>query len=287
MFQILVPLLFLPLITLEYLKYRKLKRSYKGAEVAASFGVYVGTVLSKFLTGTLLFAIFNWFHQFAVYEITMTSVWSWVGLFFGMEFFYYWMHRASHGIRWIWASHGVHHTASQINFPASFRLAWTGVIAGIPFFFLPLVLIGYSPVAVFGMLAANLTFQFVLHTELIGKLWAPIEYIFNTPSHHRVHHASNAEYLDKNHGGVLIIFDRLFGTYQEEEDHIAIRYGLTVPINSNNPFKIALGGTWDVLKGFGSARTFKDRMMHLFGSPAWQPAEIREASPEPKGLRVS
>ncbi len=156
----------------------------------------------------------------------------------GQEFCYYWFHRAAHRVRWFWATHAVHHSPNEFNLGIAYRFGWTGRLAGNAVFYVPMIWLGFPPQAVFATLALNLLYQFWLHTEWVPKLgW--LEYVLNTPSHHRVHHASNAEYIDRNYGGVLIVFDRLFGTFAAERDDLPCRYGLVTPLMSNNPIRIA------------------------------------------------
>jgi sterol desaturase/sphingolipid hydroxylase (fatty acid hydroxylase superfamily) len=187
-------------------------------------------------------------------------------LFFGQEFFYYWYHRAAHRIRWFWATHSVHHSPNELTLASAVRLGWTGKLTGTVVFFTPLVWLGFSPTSVVSVLAANLLYQFWIHATWIPKL-GPLEWIFNTPSHHRVHHGSNPEYLDCNYGGVLIIFDRLFGTFVEERKDIAIRYGLTQPLYSYNPLRIAFH-EWIHLGGdLWRAKSWRQRLSTLIGPP--------------------
>jgi sterol desaturase/sphingolipid hydroxylase (fatty acid hydroxylase superfamily) len=191
-------------------------------------------------------------------------------LFFGQEFAYYWFHRCSHRIRWLWATHAVHHSPNELNFSAAYRIGVTGWLSGSGLFYVPLIWLGFSPQAVFGTLALNLLYQFWLHTDWIPKL-GPLEYVLNTPSHHRVHHAANLAYLDANYGGILIIFDRMFGTLTVERADLPCRYGLVKPLLSNNPLIVdfhewaALGR--DLLR----ARSLHDALGYLFGPPGWQP----------------
>lgn len=191
----------------------------------------------------------------------------WVACFVGVEFAYYWFHRWSHTVNLLWASHAVHHSANEMTLPAAVRLGWTNALSGGWVVFLPLILIGFPPAMVGGLLAANLLYQYVLHTEAVGKLWHPIEYLFNTPSHHRAHHASNQACLDCNFGGVLIVFDRIFGTFVGEPKEGGLAYGLVTPLNSHNPFRIALR-QWGVLFGaLRQAPSWRQRTRLVFGQP--------------------
>ncbi len=204
-------------------------------------------------------------------------------LFLGQEFCYYWFHRASHRVRWFWASHAVHHSPNELNLSASYRFGWTGRITGTSVFFVPMIWLGFPPVAVFTVLSLNLLYQFMLHTTWIPKLgW--FEYVFNTPSSHRVHHASNAEYLDANYGGVLIVFDRLFGTYVEERADLPCIYGLTKPVNSNNPLYIAFHEWIAMGRDLWQAKTWRERVLRVVGPPGWKPgAEVRASLATPAG----
>lgn len=191
----------------------------------------------------------------------------WVACFVGVEFAYYWFHRWSHMVNLLWASHAVHHSANEMTLPAAVRLGWTNALSGGWVLFLPLILIGFPAAMVGGLLAANLLYQYALHTEVVGKLWHPIEYLFNTPSHHRAHHASNQACLDCNFGGVLIVFDRIFGTFVGEPKGGGLSYGLVTPLNSNNPFQIALR-QWGVLfSALRQATSWRQRARLVFGQP--------------------
>ncbi|MBS0521755.1 MAG: sterol desaturase family protein [Proteobacteria bacterium] len=209
-----------------------------------------------------------WKHRLG--DIPLTLAASIAVLFVGQEFCYYWYHRAAHRVRWFWATHAVHHSPNEFNLGISYRFGWTGRLAGNSLFYVPLVWLGFAPEAVFATLGLNLLYQFWLHTEWVPRLgW--LEYILNTPSHHRVHHASNREYIDKNYGGVLIVFDRLFGTFAAERDDLPCRYGLTKPLQSHNPLRIAFH-EWIAMAGdLKAARSWRAVLGHLFGPPGWRP----------------
>jgi len=209
------------------------------------------------------------------YRIATIDLGHWANvvlLFFLVEFAYYWYHRAAHRVRLLWGSHSVHHSPEELTFSAAYRLNWTPLLSGAWLFFLPLVWLGFDPAWVFGMVSANLLYQFWLHTTLIPRL-GPLEWVLNTPSSHRVHHASNPEYLDRNYGGTLIVFDRLFGTYRAEDPAIAIRFGLVHPVNSLNPFVIVFHEFAAVLGDLRRASNWRDRFAHVFAPPGWQPAD--------------
>ena len=240
-------------------------------ESLASIGVGIGKALKNAVTRTALFAVFMWLWQFRLFTVPTNTWWGVVLLFLVTEFFYYWHHRWGHEIRWFWATHAVHHPANRLNFLAAIRLGWTGELTAGIVIFAPPILLGFHPVALFAMLGVNLLYQFWIHSELIPRLgW--IEGWLNTPSNHRAHHASNPIYLDRNYGGITMIFDRLFGTYQPEVAEEPCRYGLVHPLTSNNPLRIAFH-EWialgrDVIRG----RTWRERFMRAFGPPGWEPS---------------
>ncbi|MBT9611215.1 sterol desaturase family protein [Aquabacterium sp.] len=215
----------------------------------------------------------QWMYEQRLWTVPMDAWWGWVAMFFCTEFFYYWMHRAGHRVRWYWASHQVHHSGNQYNLAAAFRQSITGKVTGGFVFFAPQCLLGFSPDAVLISYGLNLVYQFWIHTDLVPKLgW--MEGIFNTPSAHRVHHAANVEYLDCNYGGTIMLFDRLFGTYVEEQDGVPIRYGLVKPQTSRNALWVCLA-EWaaigrDLWRDVVSGRP-QDVPGHLFGPPGWAP----------------
>ena len=177
-------------------------------------------------------------------------------LFFGQEFCYYWYHRASHRVRWFWAHHSVHHSPNELNLSAAYRIGAFGKLIGCTLFFTPLIWIGFPVEAVAATVALKLLYQFWIHTTWIPKLgW--LELVLNTPSAHRVHHASTREYLDANYGSVLISFDRLFGTYVPERDDAPCRYGLPHPQTSYNPLRVEFDGWWSLFRDWAGARTLK------------------------------
>lgn len=221
-----------------YWRARIAGRGYDAAAAAGSFGVALGNTLLKPLTGIVMGTAYLAAWNATPLHLPLGDWRVWVAGFIVMEFAYYWFHRWSHTVRWLWATHAVHHSASEMTLPAAIRLGWTGLISGAWLVFVPVILIGFHPALVAALFGANLAYQFFLHTEAVGKL-GPLEWVFNTPSHHRAHHASNPRYIDRNYGGVLIVFDRLFGTYVEESADEPLRYGLAHAMESKNPFVIA------------------------------------------------
>lgn len=235
------PLFFLLVALISGVEFVWRKRSGRGYDLGAlggTLGVSVGHALAKGVSAVFVAGALLWVYSLAPHPWPLDDWRSWALGFLVMEFAYYWQHRFAHTIRWFWTSHAVHHSPNELTLPAALRLGWTSSLTGAWVFYVPVVLAGLHPVALVTILTLNLRFQFFLHTEAVGKL-GPLEWVFNTPSHHRVHHGSNAAYLDKNFGGVLIIFDRLFGTFAAERDDEPVVYGLTQPVTSNNPFIIA------------------------------------------------
>jgi sterol desaturase/sphingolipid hydroxylase (fatty acid hydroxylase superfamily) len=244
--------------------------SYSWTNTGVSTLIAIGHLVAQAATHGLVFGVI----AAGVYQIRLTTIpvswdnWpSLVVLFLLVDIAFYAEHRCSHAIRLMWASHSVHHSSDQMAVSAAFRLAWTPILSGVFLFYLPIVWIGYDPVWVFGMASASLTYQFFVHTELVKRIgW--LEWVINTPSAHRVHHASNPEYIDKNFGGVLMIWDHLFGTYQAERPDIKIRYGLSHPRSSStNPFIIAYQELWRMLKEVVTARTLRERLRSVLGPP--------------------
>lgn len=262
-------LAFLLLALSEYIwRTRIAQRGYDRRAMLGSVGVAIGQFAIKPLTGGVIAFVFIHVHALAPIKLPASDWRVWAVGFFVVEFTYYWFHRASHRVNWFWATHSVHHSANEMTLPAAIRLGWTGQVTGVWLFFLPLILIGFPPVVVFGLLSTNLIYQYGLHTEAIGRLWWPIEMIFNTPSHHRAHHASDAGWLDTNFGGVLIIFDRLFGTFAAEPERGGLTYGLVKPLRSHNPFCIALN-QWSVMaRAFVAAQSWRQRVRVLVGPPS-------------------
>ena len=242
-------------------------RGYDWRASLASLGIGAGQFMLRPVTAAVLTGVYSGAHHIALFRLPVDDWRVWVAGFFAVEFTYYWFHRWSHMVNWLWATHAVHHSANEITLPAAIRLGWTNIISGGWLLFLGLVLIGFPPLLVVGLLGANLLYQYPLHTEAIRKL-GPLEWVFNTPSHHRAHHASDAAYLDCNFGGVLIVFDRLFGTLRIEPDGGGLRYGLVAPITGYNPFAIAFSQWRVMLAALAVATSWRQRLTVLFGRPA-------------------
>lgn len=242
------------------------RRGYDGASAAASFGVAAGNLAIGVLSAVVLGGVYAAIWAIAPVRWPIGNPWTWAAGFVAVEFAYYWEHRFSHTIRWMWATHSVHHSADELTLPAAIRLGWTNLVSGGWLLFTPLMLAGFDPLMVLALLAFNLHYQFFLHTEVVGRL-GPLEWVLNTPQHHRVHHASNPELLDRNFGGVVIVFDRLFGTFAEQPQGEALRFGLTHPVASKNPIRIALHEWGRLLADVRAAGSPGQALRIAFGRP--------------------
>jgi sterol desaturase/sphingolipid hydroxylase (fatty acid hydroxylase superfamily) len=246
------------------------KRQYDWRAAIASFGTLLGRYVSDLVPIGLAMPGAYWLYRHRLLEPGRYGLWKYLLLFVALEFAYYWWHRTSHRSRWFWSHHAVHHSANELNLSAAYRLGWTSRLMATYVIFSPLAVLGFEPQAIFGAYSLNLTYQFWVHTEWIPKL-GPLEWLLNTPSAHRVHHASNLEYLDANYGGVLIVFDRLFGTYQPERQSVPIRYGLVHPLQSYNPLLIAFHQFIPLFRDLRSARSVRAVFGYLFAPPGWRP----------------
>lgn len=253
------------------------KARFETRDSAASLIMGFGSELAPLLGGAAVVgAVFA-----AVYELRLTDIpntwWAVLLCFVLDDFRYYWWHRISHERRWFWASHVIHHSSQHYNLTTALRQTWTGQIIAQVLFRTPLILLGFHPAMVLFVGAANLIYQFWIHTELIGRL-GPFEWIFNTPSHHRVHHATNPRYLDANYAGTLIVWDRMFGTFIPEADDEKPKYGIIKNLGTFNPVRIALHEWIGIAKDVFGAKTWRDRMGYVFGPPGWSPDGSRMTS---------
>jgi sterol desaturase/sphingolipid hydroxylase (fatty acid hydroxylase superfamily) len=194
---------------------------------------------------------------------------AWVVAMVGIDFMYYWDHRAGHEVRLLWAAHVVHHSSQRYNLSTALRQTWTGEYTFL--FFIPVVAVGVPVEIALAAWSLNLLYQFWIHTEAIGKLWRWFEFAFNTPSHHRVHHGAQSQYLDRNYGGVLIVWDRLFRTFEPEGERVV--YGLTKNITTYNPLKVATHELFAIARDVRSTRSWRARLGYVFRGPGWSPTE--------------
>ena len=271
---------FFGLIALELVVARALERDYYSlADSLNDLSCGIIQQLVEVFAKTALFAGYVLVYgRWRLAEIPMTAVWAWVACFLGVDFFYYWFHRTSHRVNAVWATHVVHHQSEEYNLSVALRQgAFQGWFSWA--FYLPLALVGFPPLMFLTLSAFDTLYQFWIHTRAIGRL-GPLEWVMNTPSHHRVHHACNPKYIDRNYAGTLIVWDRLFGTFKREEDEPV--YGITKPLNSWNPVWANLA-VWVDLAGKARRTTrLIDRLRLFLRPPGWQPDELGgyEAPPE-------
>lgn len=252
------------------------KGRYQFEDSASSLSMGLGNRVAGLLFGGLAVGAYYWIYQFRLFDLG----WTWpvmVACFFAEDLAYYWMHRISHERRWFWASHVVHHSSQHYNLTTALRQTWTGTLGLSFIFWLPLVLIGFPPEMVLMFSAISLVYQFWIHTELIDRM-GPFEWVMNTPSHHRVHHAINARYLDANYAGVLIIWDRLFGTFVPETKDEQIRYGIISQLGTFNPFRVAFHEWAGIWRDVTHAKSFGEVLGFMFGPPGWSPDGSRKTS---------
>ncbi|WP_051908970.1 sterol desaturase family protein [Streptomyces sp. NRRL F-5635] len=233
----------------------------------------LGALVSSTVLRSIALALYLLVYEYlAPWHLPTDSWMTWVFLFFGVELLLYVYHRGSHAIRLIWAGHQVHHSSQYFNLSTALRRKWAQWFEKAIWF--PLPLLGVHPALVFTMHSVHLLYGLFAHTEKIGKLPRPIEFVFVTPSHHRVHHGTDPEYLDKNFGSILIIWDRMFGTFQPELHRPT--YGLTKQLNSYSMWQVQMHEFINMARDVRGARTFKHKLGYVFGPPGWKPAEERE-----------
>ncbi|WP_116108529.1 sterol desaturase family protein [Lewinella sp. IMCC34191] len=248
---------------------------YERRDTISSLSMGVGNALIRLLTKGLSLGVFYLIYAYRLFDLG-DAWWVWVLCFFAEDLTYYIFHRSSHGIRYFWASHVIHHSSKKYNLSTALRQTWTGNLSGAFLFHAWLPLIGFHPIMVAIFETCSLIYQFWIHTEYIQRLPRPIEFVFNTPSHHRVHHARDVNYLDRNHGGVLIIWDRLFGTFQEERKRPT--YGLVTDIDTFNPLRIATHEWGALFQDLRKAPDWRARLNYLFGPPGWSHDGSRKTS---------
>lgn len=267
-------------IVLEILlaRFRKADVVYEVRDTATSLGMGLGSQISGLLTGGAILAVTLWAWQHRLFTIPMTAWWAWVAVFFLEDLTYYWFHRLSHERRFWWASHVNHHTSQHYNLSTALRQTWTGGVAGTWLLWLPMIFLGFPPAMVAIQKGISLVYQYWIHTEAIKKLPRWFEAVFNTPSHHRVHHARNPRYLDANYAGILIIWDRLFGTYIPERDDEPCRYGVVHNLGDFNILRVAFHEWMAIGKDLAGSRSPREVAGYLFGPPGWSPDGSRDTS---------
>ncbi len=270
---------FVGLIALEIAIWRFAGRGrYETRDTAASLVMGIGNLGVGLLVGGLIFAVHALVYEHRLFDLE--RVW-WVYLlcFFGQDLSYYWFHRLAHERRWMWASHVVHHSSRHYNLSTALRQTWTSWLSFSFIFSLPLAWIGFEPRMIFFFSGLSLVYQFWIHTEVIRTM-GPFEWIFNTPSHHRVHHAFDPRYLDANYAGVLIIWDRLFGSFVAEDRVHPPHYGLVKNLATFNPIKIALHEWVAIARDVAGARSLREVFAYTWGRPGWSADGSRKTSAE-------
>ena len=209
-----------------------------------------------------------WLYQYRLFTIEVNWL-TVIPIFIAVEFSYYWFHRASHRINWFWSAHVLHHSDDKMNLSTAMRQSLLYSVTGWWLFFVPLMMLGVHPVWVFFFYALDLIYQFFIHTETVGKFPKWVEYIFDTPSNHRAHHGANDKYIDQNYGGVIIIFDRWFGTYVEEDTvNNPVKYGAVGEASHDNIFKLIFDVFYRMWQRFFRAKGIKNKLKILFSPPS-------------------
>ena len=265
-----IPFFILAMLLELYVTIKMGIKTYEPKDAFSSIAMGLGNVFLGFGSKVLVLLVFFWvYDSFRLLEIPIVW-WSFVLLFFADDFAYYWFHRISHECRLFWASHVVHHSSKHYNLSTALRQTWSGGFYTF-IFWLWLPLLGFHPAMIMLQMSISLLYQFWIHTEAINKMPKWFEAIFNTPSHHRVHHGNNPIYLDRNHAGILIIWDKLFGTFQPELESERVNYGLVKNINTFNPIKIAfIEWVYMFKDAFSGNKSIKDRLQYLIKPPGWK-----------------
>lgn len=246
---------------------------YDRRTALTTLGLVAGNIPAAALNAVVLGGLYAAAWQVAPLHLPLDDWRTWAVGFVAVEFAYYWFHRASHRVRWLWASHAVHHSAEQMTLLSSLRLGWTNLLSAGWVFYVPLILVGFDPKLVVLLLTLNLRYQFFLHTEAKISL-GPLEWLLNSPSHHRVHHGRNDAYLDCNYGGVLIVFDRLFGTFRPEREDEPVEYGLKGRTADANPFKLVWREWADVFRAMRAAKTVGGAIRIALSPPGVHPQVV-------------
>lgn len=245
-------------------------RLYKQPDTLGTLGLLAGNILVNGVIKSSVFVLSLYLYQFRLLDLgALLPLWAlWILTFFAIDFVFYCFHRCSHRVRWLWAIHMNHHCSEELNFVVAFRQPWIAPIVKVPFFAV-LPLVGFDPTitVVAGVIAT--LWGVVGHTRIVPKLWPPIEWLMNTPSHHRVHHGSNPQYIDKNYGNIFIIWDRIFGTFEQEQE--PVQYGLRTNINTQNPFAITAYDWKALFTKARQAQSLSVAWNYFWKPPGWHP----------------
>ncbi|UZF56424.1 sterol desaturase family protein [Gordonia polyisoprenivorans] len=238
----------------------------RDARASISMGlVSIATSAVWKIAGLLVYTAI--FVYIAPWQLPIGSWYTWVIGFVAVDVLYYWNHRISHRVRLVWATHQAHHSSEYFNFATALRQKWN--ISAALVMWLPLPFLGIPPAVVFACYGVNLVYQFWIHTEHIDRMWRPVEFVFNTPSHHRVHHGSDPEYLDRNYAGVFILWDRMFGSFRAEAHRP--HYGLTKPVGTYNIWTLQTHEYVSIARDVRAAAGWRAKLGYIFGPPGWSP----------------
>ncbi len=250
-------------------------RGFTWKDSATSISMGLGSLVVSAATKIPELGLYLLANHVAPFTIP-SAWWSWL-LLIVLDDLCYWMyHASSHKVRLFWASHVNHHSSEHYNLSTALRQSWTKQFVT-PWFWLPLALLGFPAWMIMTQQALSLIYQYWIHTEAVGSL-GPLEWVLNTPSHHRVHHASNGPYLDKNHAGIFIVWDRWFGTFEPEREPVV--YGLTKNIHSYNLLRVAFHEYVDIVRDVRAARSMREAFLYVFGPPGWAPDDVRVTAAE-------
>ncbi len=259
------------LLELLLLGVRKLVTKNVLGDAVANFitlGMFIA--INTVLIGVMYVTLFYWVYLNFALVYLPSNLWTLVACIVLADIAYYWEHRFVHRVGFGWATHAVHHSSPYFNISVAYRFGPLDGLMPLPFH-LPLALLGFNPLVIFMSEMIVQLYQTLLHTEVVGKLPKPVEAVFNTPSHHRVHHGSNPEYIDKNYAGIFIIWDKMFGTFEQEKAKVI--YGVTTPVNTVNPLKIFFFGYGRLFKKVFAAKSLKGALGYLIKPPGWHPAD--------------
>jgi len=260
---------FIILVLVEMLAVRFGARGdYDWRDSFTSLTMGFGSTMAAVVFGATIVAIYAAVASHHLLTIPITW-WSGALCFVADDLLYYAFHRSAHRVRWFWASHVIHHSSQHYNLTTALRQTWTGFWSLSFAFRLPLLLVGFDVRLVLFVAGINLIYQFWVHTEAVQRLPFGLEYVLNSPSHHRVHHGSNPRYLDRNYGGVFIVWDRMFGTFEAERDDEPVRYGLVHNIATFNPLSTATHEWVAIARDLRDAKTWRGRWMAVAGPPGW------------------
>lgn len=260
---------------------------YDMRDAWTSMTMGLGNLISDLVFGAISVAVLFWFWQFRIVDLGV-SLWTVFAALIAQDFVYYWKHRAAHRIRWFWSAHVVHHSSEYYNLSTALRQPWNNHFTGFVVLSSPLVLVGFHPLLIGFVASVNLIYQFWIHTEAIKKMPRWFEAIMNTPSHHRVHHATNPRYLDSNFAGIFIVWDKMFGSFVPEREDERIAYGIVKPVGTFNPVKIAFVEWLNIFKdAFQPNVSLRARLGYIFAPPGYSHDGSRKNSDQIKADYVT